>query len=325
MTRQTVAKVGGLTIVIALGAAVALVIAGWPRPVSQPRSPGTLPPVSAPSGTLRFINFGDWGNSPGVDDAVYRQLERTYAAKPFTDIVTNGDNNYGSTASFPAYVRGSLGALQAAGVRLHFSLGNHDVDSEDKWKAQVGNPAWGEWDCAQCRTTRPKSSRSRYYSFYRAPVRFILLDSNTLVTGDLEQMAWATQEITASARASEPWQVLVFHHPPFSAANTHGAVKALADQLAPVLATLGVDVVFTGHDHTYERIKTTPDCGRGVQYVVSGAMKLRRDDIKQPNDCTAAYWDDSQAFVLVEATARRFSAQVISADGTVVDTWDLKR
>ncbi len=325
MTKQTVTKIGGLTLLIALGAAVALAIAGWPRPVSQPRPLVTLPPVSESKGTLRFVNFGDWGNSPEVDDAIYRQLERTYASKPFSDIVTNGDNNYGSTDSFDAYVQESLGSLLAAGVKLHFSLGNHDVDREEKWKAQVANATWGEWDCRECRTTRPASSRSRYYSFYRAPVRFILLDSNTLVTGDLEQMAWATQEIRASTRASEPWQVLVFHHPPFSAANTHGGVKALADQLAPVLATLGVDVVLTGHDHTYERIKTTPACGRGVQYIVSGAMKLRRDDIKSPNDCTAAYWDDSQAFVLVEATARRFSAEVISAEGSVVDTWELRR
>lgn len=325
MTIQTARRIGGLTLLIGIGAAIALAVAWWPHALTQPRPPVSLPSVSEPKGTLRFVNFGDWGNSPEVDDEIYRQLERTYLQYRFTDIVTNGDNNYGSTESFPAYVQESLGSLLAAGVKLHFSLGNHDVDSDAKWEAQVGNSNWGEWGCRECNITQPKSSQSRYYSFYRAPVRFIMLDSNTLLTGDLEQMTWATQEIRASTRAGEPWQALVLHHPPFSAANTHGGVKALADQLAPVIATLGVDVVFTGHDHTYERIKTTPTCGRGVQYIVSGAMKLRRDDIKQPNDCTAAYWDDSQAFVLVEATTKQFKAQVINSEGKVVDRWELSK
>lgn len=291
-----------------------------PAPSAQPTPtrPGT-----AAIPTLRFVNFGDWGNSNNIDPAVFRQLERTHASLGFSDIVTNGDNNYGQADTFPIYVQRELGTLIADGVELHFSLGNHDIDDDAKWQQQVGNLAWGEWDCRECRRARPASSGSRYYSFYRAPVRFVMLDSNLMLSGDTDQFGWAAGEVSASVAADEPWQVLVFHHPPFSAAQTHGGLQALVDRFKPVLKNLGVDVVFNGHDHTYERIKTTPACGGGVQYVVSGAIYLRKGDIKTPNDCTAAYWDQSQAFVYVSATPDKFSAQTITADGTVVDQWEI--
>ncbi len=282
--------------------------------------PAVTPPVTS---ALRFVNIGDWGNSQAIDPQVFRQLERTHAAMGFTDIVTNGDNNYGSAGSLAAYVEEELGKLLAAGVKLHFSLGNHDVDAEAKWQDQVGNPVWGEWDCSECRRVRPAAASSRYYSFYRAPVRFVMLDSNLMLDGDTGQFGWAAQEVSASVAAGEPWQVLVFHHPPFSAAQTHGGARALVDRYKGVLKALGVDVVFNGHDHTYERIKTTAACGDGVQYVVNGAVRIRRDDIKQPNACTAAYWDDSPLFVAVEATPTRFHARAITDTGKVVDEWEM--
>lgn len=294
-----------------------------PTPSQQPiPSPSASP---APAAALRFVNFGDWGNSKNIDPAVFRQLERTHASLGFSDIVTNGDNNYAIAETFPVYVERELGALIRAGVELHFSLGNHDIDDDAKWQQQVGNLAWGEWDCSECSRARPASAASRYYSFYRAPVRFVMLESNLMLDGDTDQFGWAAQEISASVAANEPWQVLAFHHPPFSAAATHGGLQQLVDRLKPVLRALGVDVVFTGHDHTYERIKTTPACGDGVQYVVSGAIYVRKGDIKTPNDCTAAYWDQSQAFVYVTATPSEFSAQTITSEGKVVDEWEIRK
>lgn len=288
-------------------------------------TPAPSPDAGSSSPTLRFVNFGDWGNGPEPEREIFRQLERTHATLGFSDIVTNGDNNYGSAATFPAFVQAELGRLTAAEVKLHFSLGNHDIDADDKLAQQIGNLAWGEWDCRECQRARPATAGSRYYSFYRPPVRFVMLDSNLMLRGDTDQYLWAVQEVTASNVAGEPWQVLVFHHPLFSAAQTHGGIQQLVERYKPALKQLGVDVVFTGHDHTYERIKTTPECGDGVQHVVSGAIRLRKGDIKKPNACTAAYWDQSPAFVYAVATPEQFSAQVITSDGTVVDRWEIRQ
>ncbi|MDD5109994.1 MAG: metallophosphoesterase [Patescibacteria group bacterium] len=328
MSRTTLAIAAGIT-TVALAIVIIVLV---PAPVRQfpafsPALVSSPAPVRAvtPTPTLRFVNFGDWGNKASIDRETFRQLERTHDTLGFSDIVTNGDNNYGSADTFPAFVQTEFGRLLADGVKLHFSLGNHDVETAKKWQQEVNTPAWGEWDCRECLRPRPASSGNRYYSFYRAPVRFLMLDSNLMLAGDTDQYGWAVQELMASNAAGEPWQVLAFHHPPFSSAQTHGGVQKIVDQYKSVLTTLGVDAVLNGHDHIYERTKTTPECGDGVQYIVIGAPDLRPGDVKTPGPCSAFIWDKSQAFLYVVATPEKFSAQVITKDGTVVDTWELKR
>ncbi|MDO8560059.1 MAG: metallophosphoesterase [bacterium] len=329
---------------VAIGAVAVAVgvtaLALWPReggaPAALPPSPTVTPePVGTPTvlepsptpaaSALQFVAFGDWGNRPTMKREVFRQLERTNLQPGFTDIIAVGDNNYGTADTFDAFVQTELGPLLSRGVKLHMVLGNHDVESDEKRVNQTGNMAYGEWDCSACLRSAPPSANRRYYSFYKAPVRFIMLDSDLMLEGDEDQYRWAVEELTASNMANESWQVLVFHHPPFSAAQTHGGIKELVDRYKPLLPALGVDVVFNGHDHTYERIATTDACGAGVQYIVTGAMDVRAGDIKTPNGCTAAYWDKSQAFVHVAATPQKFSAQVLTADGQVVDTWEITR
>lgn len=326
-----------VTLVIVAGVVVALIVRDLysletlmpsPTPVSSPTpvvlaspTPTPMPVASGP--VLRFVDFGDWGNKSSIDTETFRQLERTHASLGFTDIITNGDNNYGSAETFDAYVQREFGQLLAGGVKLHMSLGNHDVENDAKIQGQVGNPVYGEWDCRECLRARTGLSGNRYYSIYRAPVRFIMLDSNLMLKGDTDQYGWVVQELMASNAANEPWQVLVFHHPPFSSAQTHGGIQQIVDQYKSVLTRLGVDVVLNGHDHVYERIKTTPACGAGVQYIVIGTPDLRRGDVKTPSACSDFFWDQMQAFLYVTVTPKNFSAQVITKDGTVVDTWEI--
>ena len=58
-----------------------------------------------------------------------------------------------------------------------------------------------------------------------------------------------------------------FHHPLYSHAGRHGGNVALRVALEPLLLKHGVDVVFAGHDHVYERVKPQ----KGITYFVSGS------------------------------------------------------
>ena len=77
-----------------------------------------------------------------------------------------------------------------------------------------------------------------------------------------------------------------------------------------------VNVVFSGHDHIYERI--TPQ--KGIYYFVSGSGgQLRKGDTR-PSAMTAASFDQDQSFMLVEIGGTVMTFQAISRTGQIVDS-----
>ena len=78
---------------------------------------------------------------------------------------------------------------------------------------------------------------------------------------------------------------------------------------------MSVDVVFSGHEHFYQRIKPQ----KGIQYFVSGAAgELRSGDLR-PSPLTAAGFDTDRSFMLVEVAGKELSFQAISRTGHTID------
>ena len=75
----------------------------------------------------------------------------------------------------------------------------------------------------------------------------------------------------------EQWKICYFHHPLYSNAARHGSAVDLRVVLEPIFLKSGVDVVFSGHDHVYERVKPQ----KGIYYFVSGsAGQLRKGNMR---------------------------------------------
>ena len=89
----------------------------------------------------------------------------------------------------------------------------------------------------------------RYYTYVRNSVRFVVIDSTQV---DPAQLQWLD---TTLRDAREDWTVCDFHHPLYSNAARHGSSVNLRVLLEPLFIRYGVDVVLSGHDHVYERIK----------------------------------------------------------------------
>ncbi|MCA1719103.1 MAG: metallophosphoesterase [Actinobacteria bacterium] len=106
----------------------------------------------------------------------------------------------------------------------------------------------------------------RYYSFDWANAHFVALDSELYYDdegGDSErQKAWLERDL---GETRQPWKFVFFHRPPYSSSE-HGSDLVVREDLEPTLARHGVDVVFSGHDHDYERTVQI----KGVTYVVTG-------------------------------------------------------
>jgi hypothetical protein len=114
---------------------------------------------------------------------------------------------------------------------------------------------------------------------------------------------------------------MFFHHPLYSSGASHGSTIPLREQLEPIFLKYGVDVVFSGHDHFYERIKPQ----KGIYYFVSGgAAKLMAGDIRDIG-LTAKGFDQGFHFMIVELTPKVMYFQTISDTGATVDSGELPR
>jgi predicted MPP superfamily phosphohydrolase len=243
--------------------------------------------------SVKFAVLGDNGTGQPPQYDVANEMAAARARFPFELVIMLGDNLYGSQKpqDFLDKFERPYKALLNAGVRFYPALGNHDDAA-----AQQVYPLFN-------------MNGSRYYTYAVKDVRFFVLDTNVL---DPKQLAWAE---SAMKDASEPWRVLYFHHPLYSDGDRHGSNVELRVRLEPLLVQYGIDVVFSGHDHMYERIKPQ----KGITYFVAGAGGQLRKGGVSPSDLTAAAFAQDQSFMLVEIAGDELVFQAISRTGIVVD------
>jgi 3',5'-cyclic AMP phosphodiesterase CpdA len=136
---------------------------------------------------------------------------------------------------------------------------------------------------------------------------------------DAPQLAWVDSALAAS---DAPWKIAFFHHPLYSSAGRHGSERDLRALLEPLFVKYGVQVVFSGHDHVYERMQPQ----QGVTYFVCGsAGQLRRGDLKKGSPLTAVGFDNDQSFLVVTVHGDDLRFEAISRHGLTVDTGDIAR
>src|SRR6266498_1972443 len=177
------------------------------------------------------------------------------------------------------------------GDKFYATLGNHDQPNERFYENFNMNG-------------------KEYYRFTKGNVAFYSLNSNYM---DKKQLKWLEDEL---AKDTSEWKVAFCHHPPYSSAKKHGSDKQIRDVLEPLFVTYGVNLVLTGHDHVYERIKPQ----KGIYYFVSGAGgQLRSGDVKQGSALTDKAFDQDMHFMLIEVAGDQLYFQVISRTGQTVD------
>jgi len=259
------------------------------------QSPAPLP--NRPD-SVKFAAIGDNGTGDRPQYDVADQMVKLRGAFAFDLVIMLGDNMYGgqTPADFVKKFERPYAPLLDAGVKFQASLGNHDRPENVSYKFFNMN---GE----------------RYYAFTRRNVRFFALDSTRM---DAKQLAWLE---TSLAEAKEDWKICYFHHPLYSNAARHGSSVDLRVALEPIFVKHGVNVVWSGHDHVYERVKPQ----KGIYYFVSGAAGQLRKGNMQPTDQTAAYFDQDQSFMLAEVAGNELHFQAVSRTGKIVDAGVIRR
>jgi len=253
----------------------------------------------AQDGTIHFAIIGDMGTGSRRQREVGAMMDKVRTERfPFTFVLTVGDNLYGSQdpADFQRKFVLPYKALLDAGVTFYAALGNHDRPSQRDYELFNMNG-------------------QRYYTFTKGPAQFFALDS-TLMTP--EQVTWFESELQ---RSSAPWKIAYLHHPLYSSGIRHGPELVVRNALEPLLTRYGVQVMFAGHEHFYERL--VPQ--QGVQHFTTGAGgQLRLLNIRRSKD-TAAGYDTDNSFMVARIRGDELYFEAINRRGWIVDSGIVQR
>ena len=227
----------------------------------------------ADSRPLFFTIVGDFGaGSSGQTNVANNQN----AADPPL-VVTVGDNAYengtqsdwDNNVFIPQYEN-----LLRRAVFMP-TLGNHDLNDvgASNWASSV------EIKMHLLPRNAPAGQEERYYSFDYGDAHLVVLDSNPPAL-DSTQAAWLEADLAATTRK---WKFVFLHHASHSCANgiaSFGSNTTVKNLFGPLFEQYGVDVVFEGHDHIYERSKAVDEFlvgggsgsdGLKTIYVMTGA------------------------------------------------------
>ena len=249
-------------------------------------------------GSVRFAVIGDMGTGETPQYELAGKLIEYRQKFPFEFVIMLGDNLYGgdAPADYANKFERPYKLLLDAGVPFYAALGNHDKPNERFYKSFNMNG-------------------QQYYTYKKGNVRFFVLDSNDM---NPRQLAWLEKELQNSG---SNWSICYFHHPLYSSGAFHGSSTELRLVLEPLFVKYGVQVVFAGHDHVYERVKPQ----KGISYFTEGASGSLRPGNLRKTALTAAGYDQDRTFMLVEVAGDELHFQTISRTGRTVDSGVIRR
>jgi len=245
------------------------------------------------SKSIRFAVIGDSGTGDRDQYQVAQEME-TYRQKVgFDFVIMLGDNIYGShhPNDFTQKFELPYKPMLDAGVKFYAALGNHDDPNDE-------------------RLYKPfNMGGERYYAFKKGDVAFFALDSNYM---DPNQLSWMDQNLQ---KTKSKWKICYFHDPLYNEGRSHGPDLDLRTQLTPLFKRYGVNLVLSGHEHVYERIKPQDN----IYYLVLGnSAKLMSKDLRSSDQMQKGF-DSDRGFMLIEIGGDKLYFQVISRTGQTID------
>ena len=244
----------------------------------------TSPPPGAIRPT-RIWAIGDAGTGTSGQTAVRDAFDAFNGATVVNFWLMMGDNAYqnGTDPEYQAGVFDIYPALLRRSV-LWPTLGNHDTA-----QSTVNNDSYPYFSMFTFPTAgecggAPSGSK-HYYSFDHGNIHVICLDSMTSDRSANGAMAAWLRSDLASITAT--WLIAFWHHPPYTKgshdSDTEAVLMEMRQIFNPILEAGGVDLILTGHSHSYERSYLI-DGHYGTSDTFIAAMKLNGGNGQEPVD-----------------------------------------
>lgn len=282
--------------------------------------------VPQESDVTRFLYLGDVQFQESMEEYEEwgQMVRRAYQEHPDLDFaVIGGDlvNSPGELSQWEAF-------LEACDVFAKLPLatvaGNHEgVHSNYTYQKLFALPDDAEED----------QSGEEFYSLDFGNVRMLMMDSSFLTEERRQSMGkddWAKEEQRVEAwirsrtgSCEKPWLAAVIHHPVYGMHDEDTVSPQIRRLWAPLLETGGVRIVFSGHQHLYQRTRSI----HGVVYLMgnSGQRVSRFFHGNNLPEYTQQIYDRGANYQIVEAGARRLKMTSYNKKGLVIDETVLGR
>jgi hypothetical protein len=273
-------------------------------------------PAKGAASKIRFVVAGD---SRDGNAAIQANIGRLKGLDVDFWLFSGDMTALGSAPEWDAW----FGAMSPLMTNMPFMpvQGNHEVFA-DLYYGQFALPRMAGLD---------ESYVEHNWSINYGNIHIIGLDSNTDATVK-GAATWLDQDLAASeADPSQVWKIALFHHPAYSACQTHGSTTRVQQSWVPLFEKHGLDMTLSGHDHDYERSfpvrgsqKVSP--GQGVVHVVAGGFYA-------PGYSAGTDWWTQKSvsgnvsnYLVIEVQDRALHAVAYSGDGNqVLDDFSLTK
>lgn len=282
--------------------------------------------VPQESDVTRFLYLGDVQFQESMEEYEEwgQMVRRAYREHPDLDFAVIG----GDLVNSPRELSQWEAFLEACDVFAKLPLvtvaGNHEgVHSNYTYQKLFALPDDAEED----------QSGEEFYSLDFGNVRMLMMDSSFLTEERRQSMgkdAWAKEEQRVEAwirsrtgSCEKPWLAAVIHHPVYGMHDEDTVSPQIRRLWAPLLETGGVRIVFSGHQHLYQRTRSI----HGVVYLMgnSGKRKSRFFHGNNLPEYTQQIYDRGANYQIVEAGARRLKMTSYNKKGLVIDETVLGR
>lgn len=181
-----------------------------------------------------------------TNERVHKNVLKTMLSHNPTDIFNTGDLVFckNSSKNWNSFIETTSEARSKA--NYYPIIGNHEKNST-KYFEIFKLPENEEW-----------------YTITISNIAFIVLNSNKDIKQGSEQYNWLEKQLSVSQKENA-FTIVLFHHPPFSSGTHRKDPKKARKSLIPLFEKYGVDAVFSGHVHMYERLHIN-----GIYYFVTG-------------------------------------------------------
>lgn len=288
----------------------------------------TFRTAEATAAPFTFLWFGDSQGPISLYARVIRQAYRTASDASFMiftgDLVDGGSSTKLHDDEWGDWYRAA--GFIVSGVPVVATTGNHEFyDPQERQKRDL-NRYWRPGFTLPA--NGPAGLEETAYSFDYQGVRFIMVNSDAMVRSD--EFARSETEWVEGLLRNNPcrWTVMAFHHP-FLSTSARRDNKAVRENLKPLVDKYGVDLVLTGHDHTYARGSVMPEGverkGKeaGTVYVVSvSGPKQYQQDAKP-------WWEtgytNTQLWQSIRIDGNKLTYRAYDASGATADHFVLTK